>query len=61
VGSRLLYMTEIRYFGFECRVVSIEWARLIDRDQRERALGVEERMNRFLHTLGEIRELPEAA
>jgi len=54
-------MTQIQYFGFECRVVFIEWAVLVRRDQRERALGVEERMNRFLRTLEEIRELPEAA
>jgi hypothetical protein len=54
-------MTEIRYFGFTCRVASIEWAEPIERDQRERAMGVEERMTRFLHTLEEIRELPEAA
>ena len=53
-------MTEIRYFGFMCRVVSIEWAEPIARDQRERAMGVEERMNRFLRTLEEIRALPEA-
>jgi hypothetical protein len=54
-------MPRIQYFGFDCRVVSIEWAVLVRRDQRERALGVEERMNRFLRTLEEIRELPEAA
>ena len=54
-------MTEIRYFGFVCRVVSIEWAEPIERDQRERALSVEERMDSFLRTLAEIRQLPEAA
>jgi hypothetical protein len=53
-------MSEIRYLGFSCRVISSEWAGLIERDRYERAMGVEERMNRFLHTLAEIRELPEA-
>jgi len=36
-------------------------AKPIQRYQRERAMGVEERMNRFLRTLDEIRQLPEAA
>jgi hypothetical protein len=53
-------MSEITYLGFNCRVVSREWAALIERDRHERALGVEERMNRFVHTLAEIRALPEA-
>jgi hypothetical protein len=52
-------MSRIRYLGFCCRVVSSEWAVLIERDRAELALGVEERMNRFMHTLDEIRELPE--
>lgn len=54
-------MLQMQYFGFTCRVVSIEWARLVERDRREQALGVEERMNRFLRTLAEIKALPEAA
>jgi len=54
-------MTEVRYLGFRCTVVSSEWARLIKRDRVEQAMAVEERMTRFLRTLEQIRELPEAA
>jgi hypothetical protein len=52
---------EVQCFGFRCRVVSPEWAALIERHQAECALSVEERMNRFLRTLTEIRRLPAAA
>jgi hypothetical protein len=52
---------ELQYFGFRCRLVCGEWAALIQGDEAERRLGVEERMNLFLRTLNEIRELPEAA
>jgi hypothetical protein len=56
-GTRI----EMQYFGFRCRVVSDEWAALIRQGEAERSVGVEERMNLFLRTLNEIRELPEAA
>jgi hypothetical protein len=49
---------ETQYFGFRCRVVSSDWAELIERDRLEREMGVEERMDRSLRTLNEIRELP---
>jgi phosphoribulokinase len=50
--------SEVQYLGFTCRVVSSEWAEIIERDQRERAMSVEERTDSFLRTLEEIRELP---
>ena len=53
-------MPEIRYLGFTCRVVSLEWAALFGSERYELALGVEDRMNGFVRALEEIRELPEA-
>ena len=53
--------TEIDYLGFRCRVLSADWAELISRHRREQAMSVEERTARFLRTLEDIRELPEAA
>jgi hypothetical protein len=49
---------EVQYLGFRCRVVSSEWAELIERDRLDQEMGVEERMDRFLRTLDEIRGLP---
>jgi hypothetical protein len=49
---------EVQYLAFRCRGVSGEWAELIERDRLEQEMGVEERMDRFLRTLNEIRELP---
>jgi hypothetical protein len=49
---------EVQYLGFRCRVVSSVWAELFERDRLEREMGVEERMDRFLRTLNEIRALP---
>ena len=47
-------VTEISFLGFTCRVVSPDWARLIERDRLEL-------MFFFSRTLEEIRELPETA
>ncbi len=38
-------MTEIQYFGFNCRVVSKEWAELIERDRLEKAIAAKARLD----------------
>ena len=51
---------EIQYFGFKCRVVSPEWAELVERDRLDNEAGDEARVDGAVHML-ERSELVNAA
>jgi hypothetical protein len=53
-------MPEIQYFGFKCRVVSPEWAELVERDRLDNEVGDEARVDRAAR-MPERSELANAA